>query len=226
MDHRYWHLLELLFYYPHGMDYHMRIVHALHNIITVKSTFFDNNHLFVLRDLRCCKIADRFFLLPPSFKLFDNEAGYAAALILGMPSCLHVFRSHKAIGIITSALTLAGIVATDSRTAWIGALMILSYWCKRTFFQDFKFKRWHWCIASILSIIAISTLWMMRPESVLGRWYINKISTNLIETHPLTGLGHCGFHREYMNAQATYFMSHDANSSFGILADNILKFRI
>lgn len=37
------------------MDFHMRIVHALHNIITVKLTFFNNNHLFVLRDLRCCK---------------------------------------------------------------------------------------------------------------------------------------------------------------------------
>lgn len=186
-----------------------------------------SRHFLTTAICLCCvicavaKIADRFFLLPPSFKLFDNEAGYAAALILGMPSCLHVFRSHKAIGVITSALTLAGIVATDSRTAWIGALMILSYWCKRTFFQDFKFRRWHWCIVSILSIIAISTLWMMRPESVLGRWYIDKISTNLIETYPLTGLGHCGFHREYMNAQATYFMSHDANSSFGILADNI-----
>lgn len=82
-----------------------------------------SRHFLTTAICLCCvicavaKIADRFFLPPPSFKLFDNEAGYAAALILGMPSCLHVFHSHKAIGVITSALTLAGIVATDSRTA-------------------------------------------------------------------------------------------------------------
>lgn len=51
----YWNSFSITFYYPHSMDFHMRIVHALHNIITVKSTFFDNSHLFVLRDLRCCK---------------------------------------------------------------------------------------------------------------------------------------------------------------------------
>lgn len=166
------------------------------------------------------KVAVYLQIIPSSFSLFDNEAGYAAAFVLGLPAVFYLFHTQKKQAIFLLIITLMGVALTCSRTAWLACLLVSAYWCKSTFFPLLNFRKWHGALVGTVMLLAFVALWMVRPASAIGRWYIDLISCKLIMSHPLAGMGHCGFYRAYMNAQADYISMQAADTPFAVLADN------
>lgn len=167
------------------------------------------------------KTALRFGVLPSAFGLFDNEAGYAAALVVCLPACMVKADTCKRSGLPMLLAALCGIVMTNSRAAWFAALLVVSYWLKRKYFASWRVRSWQWCGLALIVSSLLAVLWFLRPASALGRLYMNRVVLEMIGENPLMGQGSCAFRRGYMEAQGVFLSNQGSESPFALLADNV-----
>lgn len=154
---------------------------------------------------------------------FDNPAGFAASLTAGLPFCFTLLghsRYRTILGVFCMTVLSGAIVLSGSRTG-IFALVIIYclYFISR--YDNLRIHPLKILIGVFLGIMAVlSILFLLRPESAMGRLFIWRNTLSMIADKPLFGHGPGAFNREYMTYQADYF-AQNPDSQFGILADNV-----
>lgn len=157
---------------------------------------------------------------------FFNPGPYAGYLAMILPICLHHYMrvlnewkgESKALKIEKMVAAMAGILilcvlpATMSRSAWIAALISCTWVaymnrseCKRRILWQ-KYKKQYFCcgLLSLFIILAVVVgLFLLKPDSALGRLFMWKIALNAIISHPCGYLQ--GFAYAFGQAQENYF---------------------
>lgn len=153
---------------------------------------------------------------------FDNPAGYASSLVMGMPFVLSFLKDERRgirmAAAVSSLLVLIVLIATESRAALLAALAVLLLRIVPSFRQVTTF--WNVAGPALLLAVALTGLYYLKKDSADGRLLIWWITLRLILQHPVLGVGTHAFWREYMPAQADFFRLHP-DSRFALLADNV-----
>lgn len=159
---------------------------------------------------------------------FFNPGPYAGYLVLALPVCLHSYLTteHKWIRRLSGGiglLILCVLPASMSRSAWIaGAVACLWVWI-----ANGKAKRLHHIIYSrlwkgspwrkaatagaVLCLVALASgmLFVLKPDSARGRFFLWRMSVQAAMERPWTGHGSGNFAAAYGEAQEAYFATGD-----------------
>lgn len=127
------------------------------------------------------------WILSPGYRLRYPKLGYVSiiALVIGFPL----------------------LIATACRSAWLAfvvaiGLYVLTLYChsvKRVWKQPY-----YWIMGLLVLVSAVCGLYHFKPDSADGRFFIWKVTSQMIEKKPLTGFGVGGFATHYMLYQAAY----------------------
>jgi|WetSurMetagenome_2_1015567.scaffolds.fasta_scaffold77893_1 O-antigen ligase len=151
---------------------------------------------------------------------FDNSAGFASCLCLGLPFVfsLDKFASKRNIYLIILVLCIAivAIILSKSRS---GLVTIFSALCIVVLYKI------HIPVLLKISLIILPFIiligsYSIKKDSAKGRLLIWQCSVEMIKEKPLLGYGIHGFKSKYMNFQADYFKK-NPNSKYSMLADNV-----
>ena len=156
---------------------------------------------------------------------FDNPAGYASLLALLFPIGLRWWQKSKGIQKIVTGFAIlicvVAIVLSYSRAGFIAILV--SAVILVVDFETIASVCRHKMVLAFLLIVGIGmciALYLLKPESVLGRLYVWKIAVGMVCDRPFMGYGVDGFERFFMTAQAKFLENHPS-SDYALLADNI-----
>ncbi|MDD5607973.1 MAG: O-antigen ligase family protein [Ignavibacterium sp.] len=136
----------------------------------------------------------------------------------------------KMIALITFCSCIFLLPSTLSRTSWLalGAGILFILWYKYHLAEKLKIifnskikLVSALLISLILSIVLVSSLYQLKPESALGRLLLWKVSINIIEDNPIIGIGFNRFSVAYNNYQSDYFAKGYGSNSEKFLADNV-----
>lgn len=160
---------------------------------------------------------------------FFNPGPYAGYLAMVLPVCLHLYlrvcgwkgialryKIEKGVAVVAGILILCVLPSTMSRSAWVAAGIGCAWvaymhrdkrkW--RTLWRRYK-KRYVLWGGGILFILLLTAtgMFLLKPDSALGRLFMWKITCRAIATHPWG----CreGFVFAYGEAQSLYFSSVD-----------------
>lgn len=156
---------------------------------------------------------------------FFNPGPYAGYLAMVLPICLHQYlcitdwkqvgifqRIEKFVAVLVAFLILCVLPATMSRSAWIAAAIGCA-WVTYMYRDNRKWailwgrykKRYISWGAVVLFIFILGGFWMflLKPDSALGRLFIWKITCQAIAKYP-QGCNE-GFALAYGEAQEAYF---------------------
>lgn len=158
----------------------------------------------------------------PVVGTFDNPAGFASALAMGVPFVLpfvkHGRRGVQVAAVSALLLVLAVLVAAQSRAALLATLAVLVLWAASSSRRPVGT---FWKVAvPVLLAAALVGMYFLKKDSADGRLLIWWVTLRLIMQHPVVGGGTHAFWRAYMPAQADYFRLHP-DSRFALLADNV-----
>lgn len=146
---------------------------------------------------------------------FDNIAGFASCLVLGLPIGENLLKSgapiQKWIVAVSKVISIVAIVWAQSRTGMLCVILwLFLLYCPR------NKQKWIFVLLPLM----IGGLLFYKSDSSRGRWFILQRTLDMISEHPLCGWGLGGFQAHYMDWQADYFQLHPT-SPFAMLADNI-----
>lgn len=167
---------------------------------------------------------------------FFNPGPYGGYLAMVLPLCLnrymqwwynsfkgydYGFHNWKWAG-AAGVLILLVLPATMSRAAWLAAAVgcVLVWWqrdgswryCRR--YRVLVWRRWRGrCIALITAVVlvvaaAATGMFLLKPDSALGRLFLWKMTCRAIAAHPWTGHPD-SFAAAYGEAQSSYFAAGD-----------------
>ncbi len=171
--------------------------------------------------------------MPFQFQLFDNPAGKASALVMGICCVLpnisfsHLGKHWLSITtavIFSCAVLLSGILLYHcSRTGFIALCLSISIYLIRLFSHKLFRRQWlSVAIAMTLSLCIItSQLYLRNPDSVKGRFLTYQVSTLMIADHPWLGWGSNALNADYMTAQARFLQTLAPNHIYNTLASDI-----
>lgn len=130
-------------------------------------------------------------------------------------------RKHIAATYIIVVLISYSVLLSESRASILSMMsgMIFLYW--RNIKQTLIRHKWLLCLVLILSVLIIFLMVACRPESVMARLMIWRVSLNMFLDNFMTGIGIARFPMEYMLYQAEFFETHP-DSSFVMVADNVV----
>ena len=159
---------------------------------------------------------------------YENPAGFAAVQAAMFPFafilCFDRERTNitRLFAVTVSTLCIITVILSGSRTGvraiCAGSMVVIVF--KTKVLSLFKAYRWLWIPLVVVTVAALILLYQVKASSADGRLFIWKICMDMIADSPLIGYGMGGFHKHYMNAQATYFSLYP-NSPYVMLADNI-----
>lgn len=167
---------------------------------------------------------------------FANPGPYGGYLALVLPLCLNryldLFPAYMSAGFMTDAkrrgrklaraaglLILMVLPATMSRSAWLAAAVGCGWVGWRWFswylvrWWQVVWRRWRgrciaWCgVAVAVVVVAGVGIFLLKPDSALGRLFIWKMTCRAIASHPFMNFD--GFPALYGEAQSSYFASGD-----------------
>ena len=164
---------------------------------------------------------------------FFNPGPYSGFLVAIFPLTLHYALTTQKLPQILSIIVLVALLlvlpATMSRSAWVAAIVGCAivvgyhYHLRR---QCIAFYRAHpivtpVAVVSILLIIGTLMIgtYMMKKASADGRLLIWKVSSTMIASHPVTGIGLGNFAGPYGKAQEAYFTRGDYTPQEELVAD-------
>lgn len=155
---------------------------------------------------------------------FDNPAGFAASLVMGLPFSLWGCKSVKgkaqlvcmsvAVLVIISAIILSG-----SRSGMVSVVAVIGIYGYK--YIPLKAKIKTLMIICGFCIIMIGA-YFLKKDSADGRLLIWRCSWEMFKDAPLMGHGIGSFRTHYMDYQADYFKLHP-ESDYTMLADNVLS---
>lgn len=164
---------------------------------------------------------------------FFNPGPYSGFLVAILPLALHytltACRTARILSGAVLVLLLLVLPATLSRGAWLAALagcaIVLGnnfhlYSRLKALFQ--KHKLTLSITTACMLLLTTGTLigiYQLKKESADGRWLIWKVSSTLVASHPITGVGFGHFAGAYGDAQATYFAAKQRPAAEELVAD-------
>ena len=152
---------------------------------------------------------------------FDNPAGFASCLCIGMPfiGFMLLKNNNKYIrygGWVIGLVIMVAVILSQSRAAVISIAFI----CFIFFCMEFSRKK---CI-KYLSFVCFALLlfgcYWLKKDSADGRLLIWQCSMDMVKEAPWLGHGIGSFEANYMDYQADYFRQHKQSRYF-MLADNV-----
>lgn len=134
---------------------------------------------------------------------------------------------YKIAPILCIVAILSVIPATQSRAAWLAASVssIFLLQPKFRFFKKIRLHVWQRIALGAIVFAGISILFFsiysFKARSADGRFFIWRVTSNMIVDHPVFGCGFDEFKSNYMNYQKAYFI-HSVNNEASLLADDVL----
>ena len=166
--------------------------------------------------------------IPEIKGLFHNTgiwgcfAGIVSVAVYGV---LLFARRNKVLLSVVFFLSTALLIYSQSRAAWIGAttgivwLSLVCLW-KKYGAAMIRLSLISVLLSAPLFVYAVKKTYMLKPVSADGRFYIWKISSQILSENPLLGIGVDKYKSRYMYYQADYF-SKNPDSPFTQIADDI-----
>jgi len=153
---------------------------------------------------------------------FDNSAGFAACLCVGLPFiflCLKEVRNNKQKTILYSLLlfVILAIVVSGSRSGVLTVAIVVNIWLCQYVSLKLKNKI---LISVCLILFLLGGGYFLKKDSADGRLLIWQCSLEMVKDLPFSGYGINGFKAHYMDYQANFFME-KPNSTYMKLADNV-----
>lgn len=102
-------------------------------------------------------------------------------------------------------LIITGLIMTDSRAAWLGAIIGFCFVFYRIFLKNYRFNKLIVCGMVILLSAGTVYLYNYKKNSADGRLFVWKNTVSGIAEKPILGHGKDSFEREYIYLQAGYF---------------------
>lgn len=160
---------------------------------------------------------------------FDNPAGFAACLCVGLPFALFFCTNptnQKRYWIAYSIpFLLLLLFFSESRSGIISTISIILLFAInqswKHIFQKKKRFLFYICLFILIGILFI-ILYFWKKDSADGRLLIWKCVWKMIENKPIIGHGTAAFKEYYMDYQAAFF-NQFPNSKFTLLADNVIS---
>lgn len=179
------------------------------------------------------QVFDAFFRHDYTWKFFPEITGifrnsgimgcFAGIVTVGIYGLFLFSRRKKVFMSIQLLFSSIIMIYSQSRTAWIGAFAGIVFLSFIYLWKNYGSKVIRLAIITILAFIpiitfAIKRLYLLKPVSADGRFYIWKISSRMIEENPWIGIGIDKFKSKYMYYQAEYLLQ-NPNSPFLQIAD-------
>ena len=158
---------------------------------------------------------------------FDNPAGYASSLALGLPFVLYfLFEKRKVFkyaAYFILGVIILSILLSASRAGIISTVCASLFFIFRTskFYEKIKYKRLIYLFVAVILFILFIGLYFVKKDSADGRVLIWNCTGKMITEKPFLGHGTGSFKAKYMLYQADYFKQ-NPDSSFASLADNVM----
>lgn len=164
---------------------------------------------------------------------FYNPAPYGALICFFISIIITVGitipeKAHKCVSLCVIGFSLPAFVLSASRAAWLasGAVLLFMFLLKnKNKLQQLPRSIGRLCVISLFAAFILSCLLLyhVRPESIKGRLFIWKVSSEMIKKTFVTGLGYNGFEANYMNYQGEYFKQGKGNETEKYLAGNVVS---
>lgn len=156
---------------------------------------------------------------------FNNSSGYATAMACGFPFLVACFstkmRLRSVFAAILCSVVLWSLWLASSRAACFGLLLALG---TLGFYDKWRnlglrTRRRAHLIVCVLVVVLLAVLYLLRPVSANGRLLVYGVSVGCVTDAPFFGHGSYGVLRDYMPAQADYFIA-NPQSQFADVAGN------
>lgn len=163
--------------------------------------------------------------------LFDNPAGYAASLVLGLPCLWHLCRGTSTDNIAGCrrwscrgglCIVITALFLADSRSGVFALFTMICAGCWQSFRprSSPRLRRMLLCGMVGITLILLAGLYGLRRDSADGRLLIYRVATGCVLDAPLMGYGTDGERRVYPMAQADFF-TRNPDHPAGRLAGNV-----
>ena len=152
---------------------------------------------------------------------FDNPAGLAACLSVGIPCCIYLFRTWerkilKGASVLMALFIATALLLSESRTGILAGILLPAAWWM---FGSIK-RRWLKLAVLGIGVVLMPIMYMAKKDSADGRLLMFRCGWEMIKDKPLFGLGTEGVQAHYMDYQAEWLAAHP-ESDFTMLADNV-----
>jgi len=223
--------------YPLRQDQFLRLYSLTLLYITVKIT--DKFHLRFILPLLVVSLIIQVIVafyyhesawtrIPVLTGIFHNTGiwgCFVSLVLVGICGVLLFSRQNKLLLSLFLLVSLALLVYSQSRAAWIGAFGGIAFLSLLFLWRKFGRKMLLPAVISLLLSIPVfifvtHRLYVIKPVSADGRLLIWKISSQLLEERPWVGIGVEKFRSKYMNYQADYFIK-NPTSPFSQIADEV-----
>lgn len=159
---------------------------------------------------------------------FENPAGFASCLCMGMPFVALFVRDKnrwmRNIALVSCLLVLIAIYVSKSRAGYVSCVMMLAVFGLFIYNKVSKRVRLILCIGSFSTIIGIVMAFCSMSDSkhhsMVGRQLVWSVGIEMVKDKPLLGHGLGSIERCYMNYQADY-LKHSSRQREIMLADNV-----
>lgn len=153
---------------------------------------------------------------------FDNPAGFASCLCMGLPfTSLLLFNRRRFIhitGCVLIGIIAIAVILSSSRAGIISIVAVaLIMLCRKLTFANNSYKY----LLLIGFALFFAYCYWTKKDSADGRLLIWHCSMDLVEDSPFWGHGIGGFEAHYMDIQADYFRKAGVNNRFAMLAGNV-----
>lgn len=166
---------------------------------------------------------------------FSNPGSYANFLVALLPFCLVATmkpstRLFRYFSIVCIVLVLIALSLTMARTSWVSALTVSAYvllhskgihqfWNK---YFNSVVRRLGLVFTLVLLLLAsVYALTSFKQDSVLGRYFIWIVTSQMIKDKPLLGHGFASYPVVHNTYQANYFRQNPDDWDKGLLADSV-----
>lgn len=154
---------------------------------------------------------------------FGNPAQVAGFIVLTLFATVYctneAYKAQKRGwtigGAIAIFIQLVALFATSSRAAWVGVIAAI-VWAVSAKLRPIT----RVATLGVICAVAAIGLSQIRSESALGRLLIWRASVPMITEAPILGNGHNSFEKNYMFAQADFFVQ-NPDSQFAQVASNV-----
>ena len=159
---------------------------------------------------------------------FENPAGFASCLCMGLPFVALFVRDKKIwarfVAFVATTFVLTAIYVSKSRAGYVSCVMMLIVFLLFIYNKVSKRIRLILCVGCFSTVIAIVIAFCSmsgsKHNSMNGRKLIWTVGIEMLKDKPLLGHGGGSIERCYMNYQAEY-LKHSASQSEAMLADNV-----
>ena len=159
---------------------------------------------------------------------FENPAGFASCLCMGLPFVAFAIRSRKLwmrfLALISFLLVLLAIYVSKSRAGYVSCVAMFTFFLLFIYNKVSRRARVVLCVgcfsAVVGIVIAFCSMSGSKHNSMNGRKLIWTVGMEMVKDKPLNGHGLGSIERCYMNYQAGY-LKHSSKQSEIMLADNV-----